>query len=290
MATVVKTAAGNILIDSKVNVNEKIIADIIRAITQNSMKHIMQTVTNRIVARTLPNNPRTGKNPSKKGVNALRRRIKDNITPKDFLQTYPNYYGKPIWENAEGATSLPVIVVKKYRGRPSKGRKINQPDKVYKSDELVKHIRENTFMKRKNKASMRVRNDKSKFVWTTRSELQKAMKKFQERAGNDIFGWNSLAEIAGSQAITRSINKGNFDAPGGESSFNPSTFSSVDLIRITAKNQNSPDAVTAYNQNCINKMIPQWVGNAIKSEIRFITSSKLLRGVQVPSDVVIKMI
>ena len=289
MSTKIQTAAGTYIVGSKVMVNEKAISDTIRAITQNSMKHIMQTITNKIVARTLPNNPKSGKSPQKKNVNSLRRRIKDNIVPKDFLQTYPNIDGKPIWSKVEGQTPIPVIVVKKYRGRPSRGRKINQPDRVYKVDELIKYIRENTIMKRKHGAIMRVRKEHSKFVWTTKANLQAAMRRFQDRAGNDIFGWNSLAEIAGSAAIRKSINKGNFDNPGGSAKFTPNTFRSIDEIRLSAKNNNSPKEVTSYNQRYIDSEIPGWVRNAIRSELKYMSPSKLLKGLNVPSDVTIKM-
>lgn len=285
MATKIQTAGGTIIVNSKIEVNEKAISDAIRAITQNSMKHIMQTVTNKIVARTLPNNPQSGKSPTKKGVNNLRRRIKENIANSDFLQAFPNNEGKPIWSEVEGQTAIPVIVAKKYRGRPSKGRKINQPDRIYSADELVKHIRDNTKMIRKKGAAMRVRKDKSKFVWTTKAHLQAAMRKFQARAGNTIFGWSSLAELVGSAAMRKSLNGGNFDKPGGVAKYTPAEFRSIDEIRLFAENTNVPKEAANYNQRCIDSMMPQWVNSAIRSELKFISSAKVLRGLKVPPDV-----
>lgn len=289
MATKIQTAGGVITVDSKVEVNEKAISDAIRAITQNSMKHIMQTVANKIVARTLPNNPQSGKSPTKKGVNNLRRRIKENIANSDFLQAFPNNEGKPIWSKVEGHTAIPAIVVKKYRGRPSKGRKINQPDRIYSADELVKHIRDNTKMVRKKGAAMRVRNGKSKFVWTTKAHLQAAMRKFQARAGNTIFGWSPLAELVGSAAMRKSLNDGNFDKPGGAAKYTPAEFRSIDEIRLSAVDANAPKEIVNYNQRCIDSMMPQWVNSAIRSELKFISTAKLLRGLKVPPDVKISI-
>lgn len=63
------------------------------------MRHIMQTVANRIVERTLPNTPQTGKL-NKGAVNKLARRIRENIMPSDYLRAYPNDKGTPIWSEA----------------------------------------------------------------------------------------------------------------------------------------------------------------------------------------------
>lgn len=289
MATAIQTAGGTIIVDSKVEVDEKIISDAIRAITQNSMRHIMQTLTNKIVARTLPNNPQSGKSPGKKAVNNLRRRIKENIAQKDFLRAYPNNEGKPIWSEVEGQTAIPIIVAKKFRGRPGKGRKLNTPDRVLKTDELIKYIRDNTVMKRKKGAVMRVKKEGAEYKWTTSTYLTQAMKKFQARAGNDIFGWNALAELAGSAAMRKSLNlnAGEYDKPGGDADFKPATFSSIDEIRMAAHNNNAPAPTVNYNQRCIDANIPKWVQNAVSSELKFITGSKLLRGIKVPDDMTI---
>lgn len=254
--------------------------------SQNSMRHIMQTLTNRIVSRTLPNNPQSG-GKGKAAVNKLRQRIKENTIPQDYLRAYPNDAGKPIWSEAQGQSPLPVVVVQNWKGRPRKGRKLPTADRVLTGDALKAYVKANTRMKRKGSAVMRVRNDDAKVVWTTKPALNKLAKDLQARAGNDIFGWNSLAEIAGSNAINKSVNlnKANYDKPGGSASFTPSTFSSIDDIRISAKDDNAPAETVAYNQRCIDKMMPQWVNNIVKSELKFMTPSRLAKGLKLPSDI-----
>lgn len=63
MAQTIQTAAGVIRVSAEIEMDEQVIIDAIRGIMQASMRHVMQTVTNKIVARTLPNNPQSGKSP-----------------------------------------------------------------------------------------------------------------------------------------------------------------------------------------------------------------------------------
>lgn len=254
-------------------VNSPALQNIIRHIMYDGVKHIAQTVTNKIVSRTLPNNPQTSKSPSKKGVNSLKKRIKKNfLGDNDFLQTYPNNEGKPIWSEAEGSTSLPVIVEKKFRGRPSKGRKVNRPDKLSSLSELVSHIRNNTTLKGSPSSSvMRVRKEKANWVWASKQTLNQAMKEFQKRAGNAVYGWHALSELAGSSAMRKSVNSesSNFDN-GGSARFSPSVYNDTDDLQLNAYNPNLPSQASSYQQRVIDSQIAGWVSNAFRNEIKFI--------------------
>lgn len=290
MAQTVHLPNGQIMaISSRTTVNDKAIVAAVQAIIQNGMRKIGQTVTNKIVSRSLPNNPQSGKNPGKKNINALKRRIKTNFMGQnnDYLTTYPNDEGKPIWSKAEGATSLPVIVEKKFRGRPTRGRKVNKPDKIYSPGELVSYIRKNTVMQKQKKAAMRVIQKGADFVWTSKANLSAAMKIFQMRAGNNIFGWSSLANEVGSAAMTKSLNMGksSFDSPGGSASFSPQTYTSTNQIRLKALNTNAPYGTNNYQQRVIDSNISGWVQYAFKSELKYLTPKQLVKGAHIPDDV-----
>lgn len=289
MASSFQAPAGTITVLAKTKVQEKAIIDAMQAIIYNGTRKIGQTVTNKIIARTLPNTPRSGRNPSKRNVNALRQRIKSNFMGdgKDFLQALPNAEGKPIWSKTEGSTSLPVVVEKKFRGRPSKGRRVNRPDKVFEPMALVSYIKRNTEFKRKGGVAMRVRKKGADFVWTTKANLTRAMQIMQGRAGNTIFGWSSLAGLVGSAGITRSVNmdKSSFDSPGGKASFVPASFSSSSSIRMSAQDYNAPSFVQSYQQRVIDVNIPKWVNDAYKRELKYLTPAQLMKGAHVPPDV-----
>lgn len=250
----------------------------------------MQTVTNKIVSRTLPNTPQNTGSVSKKNVTALRKRIRKNfLNDGDFLQTYPNHYGKPIFDDdvASGSTALPVVVVRPYRGRPKKGRKVNQPDRIYEPHALLSYLDRYTEFRKKKKAVMRYKKQGAHLVWTTKQNLQEASRIMEARAGNNIFGWNSLASQVGSAAMSKSLNvgKGRFDSPGGSARITPATFSSVDSMRIQALNTNAPQETTGYQQRVIDVNIPKWVQNAFARDLKFMTPRKLLKGVKLPPDI-----
>lgn len=278
-----------IYIFAKTKVQAKCIVEAMQATIQNGMRKVGQTVTNKIVSRSLPNNPQSGKNPGKKNVNALKRRIQTNFFGEnnDYLTTFPNDEGKPIWSIAEGASSLPIVVEKKYRGRPKKGRKVNKPDKVFEPMALVSYIKRNTIMKKKGRAAMRVIKKGADFVWTTKENLTKAMKVFQMRAGNNIFGWDSLAKEVNSIAIQRSLNmdKGKFDSPGGNANFSPQTYTPTNQIKIQAQNMNAPLETRNYQQRVIDVNIGKWVDFAFKNELKHLTPKQLVKGAHLPDDV-----
>lgn len=266
---------------SYVKVHEKQIANTIRGMIQNCMKHIMQTVTNKIVSRTLPNTPQNAGNVTKRNVNALKHRIRNNFTNKgDFLQTYPNNSGKPIFDEkvASGSTMLPVVVVKPYRGRPKKGHKVNQPDKVYEPRALLTYIKRHTEMKSKRSTVMRYRKKGSHSVWTTKQYLYAASRLEEARAGNNIYGWSSLASQVGSAAMNKSVNMGKatFDSPGGSARITPATFSSVDRLQLSALNNNAPAETKNYQQRVIDVNVPKWVNDAFKREMKFMSPKRLL--------------
>ena len=182
---------------------------------------------------------------SKKATMKLRQRIRTNFTMNgNYLRTYPNHYGKPIFDEgvAEGKSMLPVVVVKKYVGRPKKGHKVNKPDRIYEPQALLSYINRYTVFRRKKDAVMRYKKDGAKYIWTTKENLYRASKMEEQRAGNNIFGWNSLAEKVGSAAMRRTLNLsgGNFDRPGGNASIAPATYSPVDSIKINAQDFNTP--------------------------------------------------
>lgn len=207
--------------------------------------------------------------------------------PNDYLRAYPNDLGAPIWSEATGQSSLPLVVAQTWRGRPRKGRKRPTPDRLLTGDELKSYVKDNTTMKRKNGAVMRVRKDGARVQWTTKGALRQLSNDLQARAGNDIYGWSSLAEIAGSQAMRKSLNlaKGNYDHPGGSASFTPSSFSRVDDIKIKAEDNNAPAETVGYNQRTIDKMLPKWVNDIINSELKQMTPSRLAKGLHLPPDV-----
>lgn len=227
---------------------------------------------------------------SKKATMKLRQRIRTNFTMNgNYLRTYPNHYGKPIFDEgvAEGKSMLPVIVVKKYVGRPKKGHKVNKPDRIYEPQALLTYINRYTEFRRKKDAVMRYKKDGAKYVWTTKENLYRASKMEEQRAGNNIFGWNSLAEKVGSAAMRRTLNLtgGNFDKPGGTASIAPATYSPVDSIKINAQDFNTPSQKVSYNQAVIDNNIPKWVNDAFSKELKYMTPAKLLKGVPIPPDV-----
>lgn len=286
MAGVIQLPSGQLMsVTSRTVVNDKAIIDTIKAIVNNGMRKVGQTVTNRIVARSLPNTPQSGKNPGKKNINKLRQRIKNNFLGKnnDYLTTYPNNEGKPIWSEIEGSSSLPVIVEKKFRGRPGKGRKVNRPDKIFEPMALVSYIKRHTYMNKKKSAVMRKRVKGADFVWTTKQNLTTAMRIFQMRAGNNIFGWSSLANEVSSAAISKSVNlaKSSFDSPGGSAKFS-STGNSVSL---SGTNTNAPSYTQNYQQRVIDVNIAGWVQTAFKNELKYLTPKQLVKGAHIPSDV-----
>lgn len=285
MAEVIKLPSGQLMaVTSKTYVNDKAIINTIQAIINNGMKKVGQTVTNKIVSRSLPNNPQSGKNPGKKNINMLRQRIKSNFLGKnnDFLTAQPNNEGKPIWSEAEGATSLPVVVVKKFRGRPGKGRKVNKPDKVFEPMALVSYIKRFTTMEKKKSVAMRKLKKGADFVWTTKDNLVRAMKVFQMRAGNNIFGWSSLANEVKSAAISKSINNtSSLDSPGGTGKFS----NSGSTIKLTATNTNAPAPTETYQQRVIDVNIGKWVDFAFKNELKYLTPQQLIKGAKIPPDV-----
>ncbi len=286
MATKIQTAGGVITVDSKVEVNEKAISDVIRGLAQGAMRHVVQTIANRIVSRTLPNTPKSGKNPGKKNINSLRRRIATNFSLEEPLRALPNNEGKPIWSEAQGYTALPVVVEMKHRGRPGKGRKLCKPDRIQNAAETLNHILANTELRRYKSAVVRKKKKGSNFVWTTKTYLKQAMKKIQERAGNNIFGWSALADISGAAGVKRAIqNNGRYDTPGGSADFKPSTFRSIDEIRLSAKNNNTPKEAADYQQRVIDSQVPQWVKSAIENELKYAKPHKLVKGLSIPSDV-----
>lgn len=57
MVQTIQTAAGVIQVSAEIEMDEQVVIDAIRGIMQASIRHIGQTITNKIVARTLPNNP-----------------------------------------------------------------------------------------------------------------------------------------------------------------------------------------------------------------------------------------
>lgn len=144
-------------------------------------------------------------------------------------------------------------------------------------------------MKRKKSAAMRVRDEGAKVRWTTKQALTKLSRDLEARAGNDIFGWNSLAELVGSTAIKKSTKSTEaYDRPGGSASIVPDTFSRIDDIKLRAQDDNAPRETVSYNQRCIDKMMPQWVRKAIKSELKFLSPSVLAKRMHLPDDVHVK--
>lgn len=162
------------------------------------------------------------------------------------------------------------------------------PDRIYGGQELIDYIRNNTEMTVKKKAAMRTRKDGAKVVWSTRQELQRAAKEMSKRAGNDIYGWSTLAEIAGSAAIKKTLKDGNFDKPGGDARYSPSTFSPSETVKLLAHNNNAPAETVSYNQRVIDSMIPTWVSKAMRAELKQLTPARLAKGLKLPSDVKIK--
>lgn len=279
------------IINAKVEVNADKLIDIIQCAVYNATRHVMQVVSNKIVGRTLPNNPSSGNNPRKAAVNNLRRRIRRNFLGdgKDFLTAPVAPDGKPVWSMAEGASSMPVVVVKKWRGRPSKNRPACRPDRVYTPNELVQYIKQNTVVQPvKGSTAMRVMNDGVKAVWAEKSTLQQVSKKFEQRAGNNIYGWASLAEEVGSAAMQKSLNlnAGSFDGKG-VAAVKPSTYSRTHDIEIQAYNPNAPKGTEGYQQRVIDRNIPKWLERAYKTDVKYL-GKKLTSGIELPPDTAIR--
>lgn len=190
---------------------------------------------------------------------------------------------------AEGASSIPVVVPKKWRGRPPKNRKACNPDRVYTQNALEQYIKDNTVVApAKGRVAMRNIKDGTEFVWAEKSTLQRVSKKFEERAGNNIYGWAALAEQVGSAAIRKSLNlnAGRFDSKG-TAAVKPSTYSPSDSIEIQAYNNNSTKENTGYQQRVIDQNIPKWLERAYKSDVKFL-KNKLTKGITMPPDTTIE--
>lgn len=273
-------------ITAKVEMDEQVVIDVIQNITYNSIRRAMQTVVNKIVGRTLPNNPKTGGKPKKANVNKLKKRIRRNFmgNGKDFLQAPANEQGTPIWSLSEGANALPVVVPKRFRGRPSKNRKVCKPDRVLSAGELLEYIKQNTHIEKSNSVAMRVANDGAQFVWAEKKTLQEVSKEFEQRAGNNIYGWASLAQSVNSNAINASLGQtGNWDSIG-EAVVRPSTYRRTDTMEISAYNPSAPANTGDYQQRVIDSNIGKWIQQAYNNEMKYL-SKKLTENLEMPPDV-----
>lgn len=194
-----------------------VVRDAIRGCIQAAFRRGMQQYCNMIVNVTLPNNPHSlpkpgasngSLRPNKQQVNKLRQRILDQVggTGKQVAEAYPNWYGRPILKGPngiKGSTPLPIVVPRKYRGRPSKGRKVNEPDKVLTAPELEAHIAKVTY--RREYKHQTVRQVKAQYadtwVWASKSAWKEVATRMSRRAGTFVHGWESLAQAVGSNAV-----------------------------------------------------------------------------------------
>lgn len=266
------------------------ICQVIRSMTQAASRQVMQSVTNKIVSRSLPNNNRSGDKPRKQNLKALRDRIKQQLTNDgNPLTAPPNDNGTPIMSKATGESTMPVLVIKSFRGRPRKGRKLCKPDRVLGVAALQQHVLNSTLIKAKKGVAVRVKKQGSKLAWTTKATLNQLVREIQKRAGFNIYGWTALADKVASNAVKNSMSAGQSFSSPGSASISPATMTRIDRLNFKASNPNSPREETGYQQRCIDKYMPRWVETAIKRELKFLTASRLRKAANIPLDCVIKM-
>lgn len=269
---------------AQTEVDAEAIAGIIRASIDGAYKRAGQIVANLLVSSTLPNTPQSrflsgggGRNtPNKKEVNELKKRIRKTISGK-IPNAVPDYKGRPVLagpNKIQNGSSVPVVTERKLRGRRSRTRKLNKPDRVLNAEEILKYIRDNTYMMAKKKAVTRRMNHGTALAWTTKADLKQASKALERRAGNFIFGWNSLAEAVGGRAVKAgTLNDGKYDSPGGAGSF--SSDPENDRFYFDGVNTNVPKFKQRYMETVIDANTEKWVDIALVTAFKEIKPSNL---------------
>lgn len=276
---------------ARTEVDAEAIAGIIRASIAGAYKRAGQIVANLLVSSTLPNTPQsrflsggTGRNtPNKKEVTRLKQRIRKTISGK-IPDAVPDAKGRPVLagpNKIRNGSSVPVVTERKLRGRRSRTRRVNKPDRVLNAGEILQYIRDNTYMIAKKKAVTRRMNNYTSLAWTTKADLKQASNALEKRAGNFIFGWNSLAEAVGGRAVKAGTQDGGkYDSPGGTSSLHIDPDN--DYMYMDGTNTNVPKFKERYMETVIDANTEKWVDIALDIAFKEIKPSNLkkLKSVQ----------
>lgn len=240
----------------------------------------MKATANRVFSHTLPNrqfeNIRASKALNKKGINALKDRIKTNIVGngkvgQGIATAHQGYNGKPIRETVDGNVGVGLYVRK--TATTKQGRKHYAKFPVERSPQgVLSYIKTNTEIKDKNGTARRVKTKKGVFLFATRSAIMGAVKMLQKRAGQLLSGWSRLANLTQNTKLAGILSGQNVDGSGD------ATMTINDTgVKLTARDNAVAPAKESYQQKIIDDKLPEWVSYLVDNEVKHIPVARLLK-------------
>lgn len=238
----------------------------------------LSEMVNRLLTISLPNTisntPRSGppsRRPSKKAINALKKRIVhdilgDNKVGSGLATGIVNGRGGVVWGSIKGQSSMPFLILPTERGRKPKKKRTPPKTLITTGSALVKFLEKNTYMPAKKKTAHRVRLPDSAFVWTTLRAARAAAKAIKERAGYYMSGWDELAYIAGNKNFDRIVKRAYPPGNGSASLRESDGYTFLDAVNncysLTAR-------IERYCQRIIDNNLPYDFNRALDRELEY---------------------
>lgn len=240
----------------------------------------LKATANRVFSHTLPNrqfeNIRASKALNKKGINALKDRIKTNIVGngkvgQGIATAHQDKKGRPIKETVDGNVGVGLYVRK--TAKTKRGRKDYASRPVEKSPQgVLSYIQKNTKIEDKKGVARRIKTRKGVFMFATRSAIIGAVKMLQKRAGQLLSGWSRLAAITQNTKLSAILSGQTVDGSGD------ATMTTNDTgVKMSARDNAVATAKESYQQKIIDDKLPEWVSYLVENEIKHIPVSRLLK-------------
>lgn len=263
-------------------------AKLIQQALEKASKQAVKATANDVVKITLPNtlnNTDKSKPASKqkgtfsKNIKALKQRIKQNIIGngiegQGIPTSVPSAKGNPLKAKTKGKIYMPYVLIAKPKG--SKRRIKIKGDSVkteMTAKGLADYIQRNTDLV-SDKITYRKKKKGSEIFWITKSSIAKqAAGLLQQRAGNLLSGWTALANRAAESE--GNILNGLLGSQRVDRDGSATIKTDNGKVVLDATNREVGDKVKSYQQNVIDRSIPNSMKYHLENAIKHINFNAL---------------